>query len=62
MNRRFEVVLMDRQEPRQVVVDERPTLRGAMSAAEEWRSRIVRAGRYGRDEVLIRQKAEEGTP
>ena len=62
MNKQFEVVIRDVQGLWQVVVDKRPTLRGAMSAAEEWRSRIVRAGRYGRDEVLIRQKAEEGTP
>jgi len=58
MNKQFEVVIRDVQGLWQAVVDKRPTLRGAMSAADDWYSRIVRAGRLGKEQVIITE--EEG--
>lgn len=56
MNKRFEVVIKDVQGPWQVVVDERPTLRGAQSSAYEWQTLIIRAGQLGKDTIEIREK------
>jgi len=58
MNKQFEIVLKEVQGPWQAVVDKRPTLRGAMGAADDWHSRIVRAGRLGKEQVIITE--EEG--
>jgi|ADurb_Ile_03_Slu_FD_contig_21_746248_length_229_multi_2_in_0_out_0_1 hypothetical protein len=59
MNKQFEVVIRDVQGLWQVVVDKRPTLRGAMGAADDWHSRIVRAGRLGKEQVIIQEEGED---